>query len=68
MGRPPMKASDRKKPVSVALSPEIHRKLVQAAKDQGRSTSNLAEMILTEALSINNKIIKKIVDDKKRNT
>lgn len=68
MGRPLMKASDRKKPVSVALSPDVHRRLVAAAKAQGRSTSNYAEMIITEALSNNNKIIKKIVDDKKRNT
>lgn len=68
MGRPPINASDRKKPVSVALSPSVHAALVAAAKAQGRSVSNYAERLITDALGINNKIIKKKLTAGKANS
>lgn len=64
MGRPKKAAGEKKKPVSVALSPAIHKALGDAAKASGRSVSNMAEQILTEALNKNNKINNKKVDSR----
>ncbi len=66
MGRPKKAAADRKKPISVALSPAVHKALLEEAQALGRSVSNVAEIILTEALGINNKIVKNKVDTKTR--
>lgn len=66
MGRPKKSAADRKKPISVALSPAVHKALCEEAKALGRSVSNTAEIILTDALGINNIIIKKTIDAKTR--
>lgn len=67
MGRPRKSANTKKVTVSVAMSPDVLKALRAAAEADHRSISSMIESIVSNYVK-SSKIIKKIVDDKKRNT